>query len=104
MHLNPKLAPIKVAVFPLVKKDKLPEMARDIYNGLKKQYFVAYDEAGSVGRRYRRQDEIGTPWCVTVDFDSLKDNAVTLRDRDTMKQERVKIDDIGRIIEKKLDS
>jgi len=104
LHLNPKLAPIKVAVFPLVKKDKLPEMARDIYNGLKKQYFVAYDEAGSVGRRYRRQDEIGTPWCVTVDFDSLKDNAVTLRDRDTMKQERVKIDDIGRIIEKKLDS
>ena len=104
LHLHPRLAPIKVAVFPLVKKDKLPEVAHDIYNGLKKRYFVTYDEAGSVGRRYRRQDETGTPWCVTVDFDSLKDDTVTLRDRDTMKQERVKIDDLDRVIDRKLNS
>ncbi len=104
LHLHPKLAPIKVAVFPLVKKDKLPEVARDIYNGLKKRHFVTYDEAGSVGRRYRRQDEIGTPWCVTVDFESIKDDTVTLRDRDTIKQERIKISDLDRVIDKKLNS
>lgn len=95
LRLHPKLAPIKVGVFPLVKKEGLPEIAKDISAKLKKAGIETYyDESGSVGRRYRRQDEIGTPWCITVDFDSLKDDSVTLRDRDTMKQERVAIDKI----------
>lgn len=95
LRLHPKLAPVKVAVFPLMKKEGLPEVAKKISDELKAAGLnVFYDESGSVGRRYRRQDEIGTPWCVTVDFDSLKDNSVTIRDRDTMKQERVAIDKV----------
>jgi glycyl-tRNA synthetase len=95
LRLHSKLAPIKVAVFPLMKKDKMPEMAKKIVKELKVAGVnTFYDESGSVGRRYRRQDEIGTPWCITVDYDSVKDKAVTLRDRDTMKQERVKINKI----------
>lgn len=94
LRLDPRLAPIKVAVFPLVNKDKLPKISQDIYNELKQYWFVQYDDGGSVGRRYRRQDEIGTPFCVTVDFESLKDKKVTVRHRDTMKQERVKIKDL----------
>lgn len=103
LHFHPKLAPIKAAVFPLVKKDKLPEIARDIYQELIKHYMVQYDESGSVGRRYRRQDEIGTPWCITVDFDSLDDKTVTVRDRDTMGQERIKISEIKDFFDKKLE-
>jgi len=103
LHFHPKLAPIKAAVFPLVKKDKLPEIARGIYDDLKKHYMVQYDESGSVGRRYRRQDEIGTPWCITVDFDSLDDKTVTVRDRDTMEQERIEIKNIKTFIEEKLE-
>jgi len=103
LRLHPKLAPIKAAVFPLVKKDKLPEIAREIYNELTNYYMVQYDESGSVGRRYRRQDEIGTPWCITVDFDSLKDKTVTIRDRDTMQQERVKISSIKDFIDSHLE-
>lgn len=95
LRLNPKIAPIKVAVFPLVKKEGLPEIAKKIYKDLIDADIASfYDESGSVGRRYRRQDEIGTPWCVTVDFDTLKNDTVTLRDRNTMKQERVKINEI----------
>lgn len=95
LRLHPKLAPIKVAVFPLMKKEKLPEMAKDIIADLRKAGIATfYDESGSIGRRYRRQDEIGTPWGVTVDFDSLKDKSVTIRDRDTMKQERIKITEL----------
>ena len=95
LRLNPKIAPIKVAVFPLMKKEGLPEIAKKIYKDLIDADLASfYDESGSIGRRYRRQDEIGTPWCITVDFDSLKDDTVTLRDRDTMKQERVKINEI----------
>ncbi len=92
--IKPNLAPVKAAVFPLVKKDGLPEMARRIFNQLKDEFVVEYDEVGSIGRRYRRQDEIGTPFCVTVDFDSLKEQTVTIRDRDTMKQERLSADQL----------
>lgn len=103
MRLNPKLSPVKVAVFPLVKKEGLPEIAQGIAKELRGLGIEAfYDESGSVGRRYRRQDEIGTPWCVTVDFDSLADKTVTLRDRDTMKQDRVKIDEVTSLVVQKL--
>ncbi len=94
LHLHPKLAPIKAAILPLVKKEKLPEMAKEIQQELRKNWFVDYDESGSIGRRYRRQDEIGTPWCVTIDFQSLQDKTVTIRDRETMKQTREKIDSL----------
>lgn len=103
LHLNPKVAPVKVGVFPLIKKDKLPEIAQNIAKDLRKANInIYYDESGSIGRRYRRQDEIGTPWCVTVDFDSLKDESVTVRDRDTLKQERVKIAEVKKYITDKL--
>jgi len=103
MRLNPKLSPVKVAVFPLVKKEGLPEIAQGIAKELRGLGIEAfYDESGSVGRRYRRQDEIGTPWCITVDFDSLSDQTVTVRDRDTMKQERVKIDEVTSLVVQKL--
>lgn len=94
LSLHPRLAPIKAAVFPLVKKDGMPEVAKDIYKALKKKFNVFYDEKGAVGRRYRRQDEAGTPYCITVDGDSLSEKTVTLRDRDSLEQTRVKIDDI----------
>lgn len=91
-----KLAPIKVAIFPLLKnKPKLVEKAREIYDLLKLDYMCEFDDNGNIGKRYRRQDEIGTPYCVTVDFESLDDKAVTLRDRDTMEQKRVKIEELG---------
>jgi glycyl-tRNA synthetase len=103
MTLNPAIAPVQVAVFPLIKKDKLPEIAKKISQDLAKYRIrTFYDESGSIGRRYRRQDEIGTPWCVTVDFDSLEDNTVTVRDRDTLKQERIKIEDLKSYIFEKL--
>jgi glycyl-tRNA synthetase len=94
MRLNPRIAPVKAAVFPLVKKDGMPEVAADIYRALKKRWNVFYDEKGAVGRRYRRQDEAGTPYCITVDGQSLADKTVTIRDRDTLEQWRVKIDDV----------
>jgi glycyl-tRNA synthetase len=92
MQFHPRLAPIKAAVFPLVKKDGMPEMARDIYVALKQHFNVFYDEKGAVGRRYRRQDEAGTPYCITVDGQSLTDKTVTIRDRDSLKQWRIGID------------
>ncbi len=94
MKFHPRIAPIKAAVFPLVKKDGMPEIARDIYRSLKKRFPAFYDEKGAVGRRYRRQDEAGTPYCITVDGQTLTDQTVTIRDRDTLKQWRVKIDDV----------
>lgn len=92
LNLHPALAPVKAAVFPLSKKEPLVNMAREIYDKLKKVFNVEYDESGSIGRRYRRQDEIGTPYCITVDFDSIEDKKVTIRERNTLKQDRVEID------------
>jgi glycyl-tRNA synthetase len=89
MRLHPRLAPVKVAVFPLVKKDGMPEVAQEIYQAMKPNFTVFYDEKGAVGRRYRRQDEVGTPYCVTVDGQTLSDGTVTIRDRDSLKQWRV---------------
>ena len=100
MHFHPALAPFKAAVLPLQKK--LGEKAEEIYDALLPHFNVDYDVTGSIGKRYRRQDEIGTPYCITVDFDTLEDNAVTVRDRDTMKQDRVSIDKIRDYIEEKL--
>lgn len=101
LHLHPALAPYKVAVLPLSKK--LSEKAEEIYSSLSKKFMCDYDEAGSIGKRYRREDEIGTPYCVTIDFDTLDDNCVTIRDRDTMEQIRVKIDELEAWIQEKVD-
>ena len=101
MHLHPALAPVKAAVLPLTKK--LKEPAIELYTKLAKKWNVEYDEAGQIGKRYRRQDEIGTPFCITYDFDTLEDGCVTVRDRDTMAQERIKIDDLITYIDKKLE-
>ncbi|MBT3385031.1 MAG: glycine--tRNA ligase [Prolixibacteraceae bacterium] len=98
LKLPVALAPIKLAVLPLVKKDGLPEKAREIINELKFDFNCQYDEKDSIGKRYRRQDAIGTPFCVTVDHQSAEDNTVTIRYRDTMEQERVSIEDLGKII------
>lgn len=102
MNFHPRLAPVKAAVFPLVKKDGMPEIAQDIYGELKKHMNVFYDAKGAVGRRYRRQDEAGTPFCVTVDGDTLTDNTVTIRDRDSLEQWRVKVDDVPSELTKRI--
>ena len=96
------LAPVKVAVLPLIKKDGLPELAREIMDELKYDFNCQYDEKDSIGKRYRRQDAIGTPFCVTIDHDSLNDRCVTIRHRDTMEQQRVKIEDLHSIISKEV--
>jgi glycyl-tRNA synthetase len=101
LKLNPKLAPIKAAIFPLVKKDpQLVKIAKQIYEDLRKEWNILYDESGSVGRRYARNDEIGTPFCITIDAESLKKNDVTIRDRDTEKQIRVKIENLKEVLRK----
>ncbi|MEM1535759.1 MAG: glycine--tRNA ligase [Candidatus Pacearchaeota archaeon] len=92
--LKPYIAPIFVAVFPLVSKEKMPEIAKKIYKELKEEFSCFYDESGSIGRRYRRQDEIGTPYCITIDSQTIKDNTVTIRERDSMKQRRIKIENL----------
>ena len=92
LRLDPRLAPIKVAVLPLSRNEQLVPMAKEIAAALRQYWMIDYDDARGIGRRYRRQDEIGTPWCVTIDFDSLTDRAVTVRDRDTMRQDRVSVD------------
>jgi len=102
LRIPPMLAPVKIAVLPLVKKDGLPEKAREIMNHLKFDYPCQYDEKDSIGKRYRRQDAIGTPYCITIDHDTLVDNRVTIRFRDTMEQERVPITDLGSIIADKI--
>jgi glycyl-tRNA synthetase len=102
LRLHPRLAPVKVAVMPLVKKDGQPELAREIYEDLRRRMQTEYDEGGSIGKRYRRQDEIGTPWGVTIDHQSLEDATVTLRDRDSLAQDRLKIDELGLELEKRL--
>ena len=100
LHLHPVLAPYKVAVLPLSKK--LSEKANEVYEELSKEFMCDYDEAGSIGKRYRREDEIGTPFCVTIDFDTLDDESVTIRDRDTMEQIRIKIDDLVNYVSEKI--
>ena len=101
MHFHPALAAYKAAVLPLQKN--LSEKAREVYKKLSKKFMVTYDEAGSIGKRYRRQDEIGTPFCVTIDFDTLENNTVTIRDRDSMAQIRLDIDEVAPYIEKSLE-
>ena len=98
LQLPAALAPVKLAVMPLVKKDGLPEKAREIIDELKFHFNCQYDEKDSIGKRYRRQDAIGTPYCVTIDHQTLEDNCVTLRNRDTMQQERVAISELNNII------
>jgi glycyl-tRNA synthetase len=101
LKLHKDLAPIKVAVLPLSRNDRLVPKAREVFDLLKSEWMCDYDDAGAIGRRYRRQDEVGTPFCVTVDFESLDDNAVTVRDRDTMGQDRVPIGELrGRLVER----
>ena len=102
MRFHPRLAPIKAAIFPLVNKDGMPEKATALYRELKPYFNVFFDDKGAVGRRYRRQDEAGTPFCITVDGQTLQDDTVTIRDRDTLKQERVKVGDVRGVIEKAL--
>jgi len=102
MRLHPKLAPIKVALFPLVNRDGMPEITRKIEADLRSSFRVFYDDSGAVGRRYRRQDEVGTPYCVTIDSQTLQDQTVTVRDRDTMVQERVASQSLKDYFAKKL--
>ncbi len=97
------LAPVKLAIFPLLKKDGLPEKAREIYNTLKFDFNCEYEEKDTIGRRYRRQDAAGTPYCITIDHQTMEDNMVTIRDRDTMKQQRVAIGDLHKIVAEKVD-
>jgi glycyl-tRNA synthetase len=105
LKLNKKIAPVKVAVLPLVKnKPALVEKAKEVYRMLKPHFVCQYDEVGSIGRRYRRQDEIGTVYCLTIDFESLKQDDLTIRDRDTMNQERVKIKDLIKVLKEKLEN
>ncbi len=102
LRLDPRLAPYKVAVLPLSKKDELTPTAREVYDVVKTEWMTDYDETQAIGRRYRRQDEIGTPFCVTVDFDTIEDRAVTVRDRDTMGQDRVSIDKLVAYLQERL--
>ncbi len=102
LRLHPQLAPVKVAVLPLVRKDGQPELARDVYQALRQRLQAEYDEGGAIGRRYRRQDEIGTPWAVTIDHQSLEDRTVTLRDRDSLVQDRIAIDELAGELDRRL--
>ncbi len=102
LHFPAPLAPVKCAVLPLVKKDGLPEKAREIQHRLRFDFTCQYEEKDSIGKRYRRQDAIGTPFCVTVDHQTLEDNTVTLRHRDSMEQQRVSVDDLETILAKEV--
>jgi glycyl-tRNA synthetase len=102
LRLHPRLAPVKAAILPLVKKDGMPEVAIDLYRALKRHMACQYDEKGSVGRRYARQDEAGTPWCLTIDGQTLTDRTVTLRDRDSLVQQRVPLDEVVALLRDRL--
>ncbi len=102
MRISPKVSPLKAAIFPLVKKDGMPEFAKNVHNELKKKFKVFYDESGAVGRRYARMDEAGCPFCITVDGQTLEDETMTVRDRDTMEQKRMKVDEIKDFLDKKV--
>ena len=104
MKLHPALAPVKVAVLPLLKnREELVKASTDVFNKLKFSFQCQYDEKDAIGRRYRRQDAIGTPYCVTIDFETLENNTVTIRERDSLKQERVHIDKIEEIVRQRVD-
>ncbi len=102
LRFHPRLAPIKAAIFPLVKKEGMPEVAQQLYGELKREFNVFYDDGGAVGRRYRRQDEVGTPYCITVDGQTLQDQTVTIRDRDTLKQDRIHLKEVSSLLREKL--
>ncbi|MDQ7849776.1 MAG: glycine--tRNA ligase [Armatimonadota bacterium] len=104
LHLHPRLAPVTVAVLPLVKRERMPQIAREVAAELRRTWVVEYDENGSIGRRYRRYDEIGTPWCITVDSQTQKDETVTVRDRDSMAQDRVKIAELRAYLAPRLEA
>jgi glycyl-tRNA synthetase len=104
LHLLPVLAPIKAGIFPLVNREGMPEIAQKIAEKLRRHFNIFYDDGGAVGRRYRRQDEIGTPYCITVDSETLQNQTVTIRDRDTMQQERQKIDDLFSVLYNKIEN
>jgi glycyl-tRNA synthetase len=104
LRLHPRLAPVKVAVLPLVNKDRQPERAREVYRAVRGLVQAEYDEGGSIGKRYRRQDEIGTPYCVTIDHDTLADNTVTVRDRDSLAQERLPIEGLAQELQRRVQS
>lgn len=102
LHLSPLIAPVKVAIFPLMKKEPLGSKAREVFALLQNSFACEYDASGAIGKRYRRQDELGTPYCVTIDFDTIEEDTVTLRDRDSMKQERISIKDLVKTLEDRL--
>lgn len=102
LKLNPKLAPVKVAIFPLQKDEKLQKIAKDLYNSLNKQFVAEFDDVGNIGKMYRRQDEIGTPFCVTIDYQTKDDETVTVRERDSMRQERVSVSKLSEYLSSKL--
>ena len=104
LRFKPSMAPVKAAIFPLMKKEPLASKARSVYQELKKEFFCEYDESGAIGKRYRRQDEIGTPCCITIDFDTLENDTVTLRHRDSMKQERLPIQELKNRLRNILDA
>jgi glycyl-tRNA synthetase len=103
LRFHTAIAPIKAGVFPLVKREGMPEIALNIYNDLKRYFNCFYDEKGAIGRRYRRQDEAGTPFCITVDGQTMEDNTVTIRERDSMEQVRVSTDKLANHLREKLD-
>ena len=103
MKFDPKIAPITAAVFPLFNKEGMPEIAKKIVDDLKNKFSMFYDAGGSIGKRYRRQDEAGTPFCITVDHESKENNTVTLRNRDDQKQDRVPINDLKKIIQNRME-
>merc|ERR1719238_2659319 len=104
LKFHPRLAPIKVAIFPLVKnKPELVAKANELYEKLQRRYYVQYDATGAIGRRYRRMDEAGTPFCITVDFETLEDNTVTLRDRDTTEQRRISVPELLEYLEEQIE-
>ena len=104
LKLHPRLAPVKAAIFPLVKKEGMPECARDICSSLRRRFRVSYDEKGAIGRRYRRQDEAGTPFCITVDGETLSDGTVTVRERDSCAQTRVAVGELADYLGRQIDA
>jgi glycyl-tRNA synthetase len=103
LRLHPKLAPNKAAILPLVSKEGMPERAREVYDSVKEKMFAEFDEGGSIGKRYRRQDEVGTPWCITIDGETLENDTVTLRDRDSLEQTRVPAGEIADLLAARLE-